>query len=306
MTRTFYIYKYTNKTNNKIYVGQTIDIHNRHKSHKCAAEKGETGCPLFYRAIKKYGFDNFEFEVLDQIDGQKEADIAEKLWIKQLDTMNLEKGYNLSPGGGGRANPNNTDTEKQCPRCDGIKCRKEGYSVDVNQHDGVNHICRECFSKEQREAYASIPPEELEEINAKRREDYASNIEENRTSAREYTRKHRDKINKQRRERRQNNPEIAEKQNEIGRKNYLENPEKYKESSKNDRQKCNEINSKLTTEEIYAKTPFKFCRDCGENIPSNLFYPDISTNKGLSTYCKMHTAKRNLKRKEQRKLNEQT
>ena len=67
--RTYYIYKYTNliDDNNKIYVGQCFNINSRKRAHKSAALKGSEACPLFYRAIRKYGYENFSFEIIEEV-----------------------------------------------------------------------------------------------------------------------------------------------------------------------------------------------------------------------------------------------
>lgn len=61
------IYKITNKINAKWYIGQSNDIERRWREHKnCGINKSKnTEYPL-YRAIRKYGIDNFEFEILEE------------------------------------------------------------------------------------------------------------------------------------------------------------------------------------------------------------------------------------------------
>ena len=51
------VYKFTNKVNGKIYIGKTINWKRRMCKHKSSAKK-----PKYYfgRALRKYGFDNFE------------------------------------------------------------------------------------------------------------------------------------------------------------------------------------------------------------------------------------------------------
>ena len=57
--RTGYIYRYS--YNNKSYIGCTTDIEKRKEDHETnAAYK-------FGRAIQEFGYDNFEFEILDEI-----------------------------------------------------------------------------------------------------------------------------------------------------------------------------------------------------------------------------------------------
>ena len=59
-----YIYKFTNKINGKIYIGQTNDIEQRKRGHKSTAfnEKSHDYHCAFHNAIRKYGLDNFDFE----------------------------------------------------------------------------------------------------------------------------------------------------------------------------------------------------------------------------------------------------
>jgi len=53
------IYKITNKINGKVYIGQSIDIERRFRDHKNCTAKN-----LLSAAIKEYGLENFDFEVL--------------------------------------------------------------------------------------------------------------------------------------------------------------------------------------------------------------------------------------------------
>ena len=87
------IYKVTNKVNKKVYIGQTIrSIEERWKEH---AEKGGA----LYRAINKYGKENFTVEQIDVACDRNELDEKEKYWIKYYDSTNKKKGYNLTYGG---------------------------------------------------------------------------------------------------------------------------------------------------------------------------------------------------------------
>ena len=55
--------------------------------------------PAFARAIEKYGWNNFEHEVIASKLTKEEADNFEKLLIEKLDTQNPEFGYNCKDGG---------------------------------------------------------------------------------------------------------------------------------------------------------------------------------------------------------------
>ena len=60
-----YIYKITNKITNKCYIGETKQSNpeSRWKEHKNTIKNG-VGCPALQDAVKKYGIDNFKFEIL--------------------------------------------------------------------------------------------------------------------------------------------------------------------------------------------------------------------------------------------------
>ena len=91
------IYLITNKVNGKKYVGQSIDIERRWKSHIIASKKSEL---LIYRAMRKYGIDNFDFSILEECSVDK-LDEREIYWISELDTYN--NGYNMTIGGEGHS-----------------------------------------------------------------------------------------------------------------------------------------------------------------------------------------------------------
>lgn len=100
------IYLITNKINQKKYVGQhcgTTD--SRWKQHLAAALKLEDPKPL-YAAFRKYGVDNFTYEVLETLpkDANEELlDEREIYFIKYYDTfIKNGKGYNLTLGGDGQ------------------------------------------------------------------------------------------------------------------------------------------------------------------------------------------------------------
>ena len=89
-----YIYKITNKINNKMYIGQTITtIKERMYKHYSNAKKATTGIDF---AIGKYGKENFIVEEICSCPNEDLNDL-ERFYIAKFDTYNT--GYNLTIGG---------------------------------------------------------------------------------------------------------------------------------------------------------------------------------------------------------------
>jgi group I intron endonuclease len=91
------IYKSTCKITGKSYVGFDSNWPNRQKVHKSASKKQNY---KFYRAIRKYGWDNFEWSILYQsTDKQHTLKEMENHFICEYDTF--DNGYNSTLGGDG-------------------------------------------------------------------------------------------------------------------------------------------------------------------------------------------------------------
>lgn len=92
------VYKVTNKINGKIYIGITIKtLEHRKRIHIRDSKTKDT---YFYRALRKYGEDNFEWEIIDTAETKEELEELEKYYIKLYDSFdNKEKGYNTTSGG---------------------------------------------------------------------------------------------------------------------------------------------------------------------------------------------------------------
>jgi len=89
-----YIYKITNKIDNKIYIGQTIrDVFLRWREHK----KQNSNCRYLKAAFEKYGLKNFEFKLIC-ISFDNELDKLENHYIKKYNSL-VPNGYNLRHGG---------------------------------------------------------------------------------------------------------------------------------------------------------------------------------------------------------------
>lgn len=90
------IYKWTNKINNKSYIGQTLFPNKRINSHINAAKNNSQ--LLFHKALRKYGIDSFIYEELESVEENK-LNEREMYWISYYDSYN--NGYNMTLGGEG-------------------------------------------------------------------------------------------------------------------------------------------------------------------------------------------------------------
>ena len=100
-----YIYKWENKINNKVYIGQTMNRYGykeRWSQHRYQAENSIHN-NKFHNAIRKYGIDNFDKEVLeciemdDKVELKKVLDEIEVKCIKKHNSF--DNGYNSTLGG---------------------------------------------------------------------------------------------------------------------------------------------------------------------------------------------------------------
>ena len=92
------IYKCTNRTNGKVYIGQTMyTIEHRWSGHVHSALRTDSRVPL-HCAIRKYGRDAFLLEVVQSASSQEETNKLEVEWIARVGSI-TPGGYNLQRGG---------------------------------------------------------------------------------------------------------------------------------------------------------------------------------------------------------------
>lgn len=90
------IYKATNKINGKCYIGQTRhSLEERRNVHYIKARQGIK--THFYSAIRKYGEDSFEWEIICSASNKKTLNELETFYITKFDS--IKNGYNMVDGG---------------------------------------------------------------------------------------------------------------------------------------------------------------------------------------------------------------
>lgn len=91
-----YIYKIENNLNGKIYIGATTQsVEDRWKQH--LSERNRSGHRPLYKAMNKYGIENFSVEIIEETNNLEER---ERYWIEYY--RSFKYGYNATFGGQGK------------------------------------------------------------------------------------------------------------------------------------------------------------------------------------------------------------
>lgn len=98
MMKQYVVYMHINKINNKVYIGQTCNLKKRW------TPGAYSGSPLFYAAIKQYGWNNFQHIILKNNLTKEQADKEQIRLISKYQSTNQKYGYNISSGGTSFAN----------------------------------------------------------------------------------------------------------------------------------------------------------------------------------------------------------
>lgn len=92
------VYKITNQSNGKVYVGQSVDVEDRIYKHKMALRGNYHKNDHLQKAWNKYGEDSFLFKLIKACK-VRYLDRFEKMYIHIYKSMNVEYGYNNETGG---------------------------------------------------------------------------------------------------------------------------------------------------------------------------------------------------------------
>lgn len=103
------VYIIKNKITNKFYVGHSVDINNRFRSHKSYLKRGIHHCLYLQRSWNKYGEDNFEFIIIKHCKSEKESIALEQYYIDNFKPYIYNTGDSAYFGGDLLSNnPNKT------------------------------------------------------------------------------------------------------------------------------------------------------------------------------------------------------
>lgn len=123
----YFLYKITNKINNKIYIGKTNNINRRWSEHQKMASRGKEH-PL-YDSMRKHGLDSFTFEVIQETT----EDLVDIIEVQLIDELSkYPKGYNLARGGSGG------DTFTNLPEDAKEQKRKQFRELRLSKPQGIS------------------------------------------------------------------------------------------------------------------------------------------------------------------------
>lgn len=135
------IYMFKNKSNGKIYVGQTTQTFRTRTMQHMRSREG-----YFDTALRKYGIESFECGIIDTAKSTEELNKKEIYWIKKLNSMK-PNGYNLCEGGNTTRGYSHKEESKR--KMSATKKKLESMKGEKNHYYGKHHTkeIREKMSK---------------------------------------------------------------------------------------------------------------------------------------------------------------
>lgn len=107
------IYKITNLSNGKIYVGSAVDVFHRWCCHKGELKENKHSNQYLQNAWNKYKENNFIFEIIEELKDKSKIIEREQYWIDKTKCFKRSVGYNLSPTAGSQLGYKHTKETKK-------------------------------------------------------------------------------------------------------------------------------------------------------------------------------------------------
>lgn len=163
MSELYHIYCIKNRINGKTYIGQSKEYKKRWKAHIHTPSNAHLA-----RAFKKYGIENFDFELLLCTFGLENANYFEKMLIAEYNTF--YDGYNLTKGGDG-ASGVSVPEERRKKISDsqkGEKCILWGKKGEDCHNYGENNGMYGIFGKSHPKFGYELKPESMQSMRDKK------------------------------------------------------------------------------------------------------------------------------------------
>lgn len=155
------IYKITNNTNGKVYIGKTsLSVEKRFQQHINDSKKERFEKRPLYDAIRKYGIDNFSVDIVETNISDEEINDKEIFYIKENNSyigFENSNGYNATLGGDSRKYKDFSVENIILDYENGLNCSEIGrkynidysYVSDILKSNGIKVLnSRELCSKE--------------------------------------------------------------------------------------------------------------------------------------------------------------
>lgn len=157
------IYKIVNDVNDKVYIGQTTkSLDRRIEGHKNSMISGVD--THLYRAMRKYGWDKFHFEVIATAPDQDSLNDMEAYFINKYDS--IANGYNMAPGGSVNTMYSSVVAKKHASKMRSVEVRNK-ISVSMKQsykdRGGPSESHKAHLSESRKALYASAKGEIVKE-----------------------------------------------------------------------------------------------------------------------------------------------
>jgi group I intron endonuclease len=142
------VYKATSKTTGKVYCGYTMQsLERRAYWHKIESRDMKNTCH-FYCAIRKYGFDDFVWDIIVGSDSIDFLLLSEKYYVENHNL--IKEGYNSRPGGWG-SKPTEETRKKMSEAKIGTT-----HSKETRQKISLANIGKHEMSEENREKLLNV------------------------------------------------------------------------------------------------------------------------------------------------------
>lgn len=138
-----HIYKWTHKESGKCYIGQSIQKPNQRRLEHIHSSRHTNRTYHFSNAIKKYGVDAFDWEVLEYADSLDELNELEEKYIEKYDSIN--SGYNIREGGNNKLHSEESKKRmSEAQKAAHARRRKAGTEGGWTRRDGGAMKGKQC------------------------------------------------------------------------------------------------------------------------------------------------------------------
>lgn len=130
------VYKITNTVNGKVYIGQTIQKNPRMRwyDHCSRSRNGQNN--HLYNSMRKYGIDNFKWEVIDSATTIKELNDKEEYWLNYF--KQVTECYNIRKAGGNKThNPESIEKMRSSQKAAHARRRSIGTDTWTRRDGGA-------------------------------------------------------------------------------------------------------------------------------------------------------------------------